>query len=69
MQNKALPLDIRLWPGRRDACTGRKPLTPPPGMHMDTQEIRACDPAQAGRAREELLKRFEGDGNAIASLR
>lgn len=69
MQNKALPLDVRLWLGRRDACAGRKPLTPPPGVHMDNQEVRACDPAQAERAREELLKRFEGDSNAMASLR
>lgn len=69
LQNRALPQDVRLWLARRDACAGRKPLTAPAGMYLDNQEVRACDPAQTERAREELLKKFEGDGNALASLR
>lgn len=69
LQNQALPPDVRSWLARRDACAGRKPLTAPPGRHMDNQEVRACDPAQTGRAREELLKKFEGDGEALAALR
>lgn len=69
MQDKTLPPDVRSWLARRDACAGRKPLTAPAGKHMDNQEVRACDPVQAGRAREELLKKFEGDGDALAALR
>ncbi len=69
MQDKALPLDVRVWLSRRDACVGRKRLTAPTGMHMDNQEVRSCDPAQMERAREELLKKFESDGNALASLK
>ena len=38
-------------------------------MHMDNQEVRACDPVRAEQTREELLKKFEGDVNALASLR
>lgn len=68
MQNKALPQDVRLWLARRDACVGRKPLTAPAGMYLDNQEVRACDPALTERAREELLKKFEGDGNALSAL-
>ena len=69
MQSTALPQDVRLWLARRDACVGRKPLTAPPGMHMDNQEVRACDPASTERIREELLRKFDGDGNAVAALR
>ena len=69
MQDKSLPQDVRSWLARRDACAGRKPLIAPAGMHMDNQEVRACDPALAERTREELLKKFEGDANALASLR
>lgn len=69
MQDKALPQDVRSWLARRDACAGRKPLTAPAGKHMDNQEVRACDPAQTERAREELLKKFEGDGGVLAALR
>jgi hypothetical protein len=69
MQSKALPQDVRLWLARRDACAGRKPLTAPTGMHMDNQEVRSCDPALTERTREELLRKFEGDDKALASLR
>jgi hypothetical protein len=69
MQNKTLPQDVRAWLARRDACAGRKPLIAPAGKHMDNQEVRACDPVQTGRAREELLKKFEADGDALAALR
>jgi hypothetical protein len=68
-QDKALPQDVRLWLARRDACVGRKPLAAPTGMHMDNQEVRACDPALTERTRQELLRRFDGDANALASLR
>lgn len=69
LQNKALPQDVRIWLARRDACAGRKPLAAPAGKHMDNQEVRACDPVQTGRAREELRKKFEGDGDALAALK
>lgn len=68
-QNRALPHEVRLWLARRDACVGRKPLTVPTGRHMDNQEVRSCDPALTERTREELLRKFEGDGSAVASLR
>jgi hypothetical protein len=68
LQNQALPQDVRLWLARRDACAGRKPLRAPAGRHMDNQEVRACDPAQAERARQELLKKFEADSEALAAL-
>ena len=69
LQSKALPQDVRLWLARRDACVGRKPLTAPTGVYMDNQEVRSCDTALTERTREELLRKFEGDGNALASLR
>ncbi|MGZ9030963.1 MAG: hypothetical protein ACXW2G_06295 [Burkholderiaceae bacterium] len=69
VQNNALPHEVRLWLARRDACVGRKPLTAPAGKYMDNQEFRSCDPVLAERAREELLRKFEGDGNALAALR
>lgn len=68
-QDPSLPQDVRSWLGRRDACAGRKPLTAPPGVHLDNQEVRACDPARAERRREELLKQFEGDESALAALK
>ncbi len=68
-QDKSLPQDVRSWLARRDACAGRKPLTAPPGLHLDNQEVRACDPAQAERRREELRQTFAGDENALAALR
>ena len=68
-QNRALPHEVRLWLARRDACVGRKPLTAPAGKYMDSQEVRSCDPVLAERTREELLRKFEGDGNALAALR
>lgn len=69
MQDGALPQDVRSWLARRDACAGRKPLTAPAGKYMDNQEVRACDPAQTERAREELLKKFEGNSAALTALR
>lgn len=67
-QDKALPLDVRSWLSRRDACAGRKRLTAPAGVFMDNQEVRSCDPAQMERTRAELLKKFGSDSNALASL-
>lgn len=69
MQDRALPPDVRFWLARRDACSGRRPLTAPAGAHLDNQEVRACDAGRSAQAREELLKRFESDANAIAALR
>jgi hypothetical protein len=68
-QDPALPRDVRFWLARRDTCAGRKPLAAPAGVHMDNQEVRACDPAHSARGREELLKRFENDATALAALR
>lgn len=68
-QDPALPPDVRFWLARRDTCAGRKPLVAPAGVHLDNQEVRACDPGRSAQAREELLKRFENDTNAIAVLR
>lgn len=68
-QNPQLPQDVRSWLGRRDACAGRKPMTAPPGVHLDNLEMRLCNPASAERARQELLKKFEADANAVAALR
>lgn len=68
-QNPQLPQDVRSWLGRRDACAGRKPMTAPPGVHLDNLEMRLCDPASAERARQELLKKFEADAHAVAALR
>jgi hypothetical protein len=68
-QDAALPPDVRFWLARRDTCAARKPLVAPPGVHMDNQEIRLCDPAGTARSRDELLKKFETDANALAALR
>lgn len=68
-QNTSLPQDVRLWLARRDACVGRKPLTAPAGMHMDNQEVRSCNPELTERTRAELLRKYEGDDKALASLR
>lgn len=69
MQATGLPQDVRIWLGRRDACAGRKPLVAPPGIHMDNQEVRACDTQRTELAREELLKRFAGDEKVVALLK
>jgi hypothetical protein len=68
-QSTTLPQEVRSWLGRREACAGRKPMTAPPGVHLDNVEVRLCDPASTERARQELLKRFEADANAVAALR
>jgi hypothetical protein len=68
-QNRALPHEVRLWLARRDACVGRKLLTGPAGKYMDNQEVRSCDPVLAERTREELRRKFEGDGNVLAALK
>lgn len=68
-QNASLPQDVKSWLGRRDACAGRKPLTAPPGTFMDNKEVRLCDPVRTEQSRAELLRKFEGDANALAQLR
>lgn len=68
-QDQSLPQDVRIWLARRDACVGRKPLAALPGMHMDNQEVRSCDPERTERTREDLLRKFEGDEKAFAALR
>lgn len=67
-QDMSLPQDVRDYLARRDACAGRKPLVPIPGIHMDNLEVRACDPQRTERAREELLKKFEDDEKVFATL-
>ncbi len=68
-QDTSLPQDVRSWLARRDACVGRKPLIAPAGMHMDNQEVRSCNPEQAERMRQDLLRKYEGNDKALASLR
>ncbi len=68
-QDDALPPDVRFWLARRSTCAARMPLVAPPGVHMDNQEVRLCDPAGTARSRDELLKKFETDANALAALR
>nr|MBL8456380.1 hypothetical protein [Zoogloeaceae bacterium] len=68
VQDASLPQDVRIWRAHRDACAGRKPVVAPAGMYMDNQEVRACDPERAERARTELLRRFAGEDRVIASL-
>jgi len=70
MQDTGLPQDVRIWLGRRDACAGRKPLVAPPGIHMDNQEVRACDNNRTELERAEPLKRFAaGDEKVVALLK
>lgn len=67
-QDSGLPQDVRIWLARRAACTGRKPLVAPPGMFIDNQEVRSCDPARSSQAYKELLQTFEHDEKVVILL-
>ncbi len=68
-QDAALPQDVRRWLAQRAACAGRRQMTAPPGVYLDNQEVRACDPVRSARARDELLVQFGSDGKVADALK
>lgn len=66
VQDKSLPIDVRVHLARRDACAGRKPLVMGPGIHDDNSETRACRDVDAER--KAVLAKHGADPRVAALL-